>query len=223
MRFPAENGAAKAKIRGSPSAPAMAVPPQARPAAPAPQPLGLPRGSVRAGLALILSGTLWYSILTDRPLSPLLVDAVVLVVAFYFGVRSSMPPAPVEPPTSTWQPLFLPRGVVRTFLLLGFVAVIGYTWYRTGRVGESLLLIGQVLGSYVSGYAVSAIVSRRLRSGRGPSAALAMVRHAIAAFSLGITGVMCWSLTFGQPALPVISQNLLAWTVAFYFGSRLTP
>ncbi len=200
----------------------MATPP-ATPPPPAPQPLGLPRGSVRATLALILSATFWYQSLRGDAIDPLLLDAVLLVVAFYFGVRSTTPIPPAQPPPATWQPLFLPRGIVRTVLFLGFMGVIAYTFYRQGGIESNLLLIGQVLTSYAAGYLIATVTARRYQRASGPSVAYAMFRHVVAVGALGITGVVCWSLLFGAPALPPISKNLLAWVVAFYFGSRVAP
>src|SRR2546426_610628 len=119
---------------------------------PLPQPLGLPRHSVRATLALLLCGTLWYLALTERKIPDILWESGLLVVAFYFGVRSTAPAAPVATAATTAdhvggpQPLYLPRGSIRTVLLLGTPA---------------------------------------------------------------------W--------MPNIPENFLAWTVAFYFGSRLSP
>jgi hypothetical protein len=179
---------------------------------------------VRATLALILCGTFWYLAVQDRPIPPILTDAALLVVAFYFGVRSIAPPLPVEPArASGWQPLFLPRGAVRTLLLLGFFSVIAWTWFREGSIDNSLFLMGQVLASYLVGVVVTFLANRRLRRARGRSAALALFRHVLAALALGVTGVVCASTIFGQPALPAVSENALAWTVSFYFGSRLAP
>jgi len=159
----------------------------------------------------------------SQPIPPIVTDAALLVVAFYFGVRSATPPGPVESPVPSWQPLFLPRGAVRAILLLGFFGVIAWIWIRDGALDSSLLLMGQVLVSYLAGFAISTVTARRGKAGKGPSVAVALFRHLLAAGAMGITIVVCGSLAFGQPALPPVSQNLLAWTVSFYFGSRLGP
>ena len=194
----------------------------ATPGPPSPQPLGLPRGSVRATLALVLCGSLWYLVARGQPVAETIANAAILVIAFYFGVRSTMPAAPVGAPT-TWQPLYLPRGTVRSILLLGFFGVIALAWYRSRSLNPALLLIGQVLVSYVAGVALSAITSRRPRPVRGPSLAVAAFRHAIAIAAVGTTVLVCGSVLFDQPALPPIAQNALAWVVSFYFGSRVAP
>src|SRR3990172_3157799 len=70
------------------------------PAAPAAlrPPLGLPTGSVRAVLALILCATMWYLVYLGEAVPGLLASAVLLVVAFYFGVRSTASPLPAVAP-----------------------------------------------------------------------------------------------------------------------------
>jgi len=83
----------------------MAAPVTAKPSVPPVQtplkpPLGLPAGSVRATLAIILSGSLWYVILRGGDPPQILVDSALLVVAFYFGVRSTAPVVPAARPVS---------------------------------------------------------------------------------------------------------------------------
>lgn len=208
--------------------PAPATPAPPTPAAPIPQPLNLPKGSVRATLALLLCGTLWYLILNGRAAPELLVDSVILVVAFYFGVRGTAPIAPVPPPspgaTTARQPLYLPRGSVRVILLFGFFAVFVLAWSRGLAMDATMVLILQVLGAYLSGYAISSLALRRARRGQGPIRAVTLLRHLIAAAALLIVVFVCATIVFGSPAwLPALPDQVLAWTVAFYFGSRLNP
>ena len=201
------------------------------PTAPTPlkPPLGLPAGSVRATLALILSGTLWYMILKDLPPPPILIDSALLVVAFYFGVRSSAPvttvtSAPTPGAPKVRQPLFLPRGFVRSILAAGFLGVIAYVAYRDGAMPQALVLILQVIASYAVGYAFSRVLLWRARAskelGRGARAA----RNAVSVAAIGITAGVSWAIATGRfDLVPDYLQNGLAWTVAFYFGSRLSP
>jgi len=197
-----------------------------------PPPLGLPRHSVRATLALFLCGTLWYLTLNERPIPDILWESVLLVIAFYFGLRSTAPVSTVPVATGgsavdrarVPQPLYLPRGSVRFVLLAGFFGLVGWEWFRRGSLPGQIILIMQVLTSYVSGYVFSSILIRRARRGGGPVRAVTWLRHLLAAGSVGIVGAMCASFVFGQPSwMPNIPENFLAWTVAFYFGSRLAP
>jgi len=187
------------------------------------QPLGLPPGSVRAVIALLLCGTLWFQVLTGSAIEDILVESALLVVGFYFGVRSGMGP-PIAPAATegTKQPLFLPRGSIRFVLLLGFFGVIAYMWYRGRGIPEAFTLILEVLASYIIGYAASAIVARRMKAGKKPSKAVAVFRNANAIAATLLVGYLCGTLIFNWPRyFPEHAKNALAWIVAYYFGSRL--
>ncbi len=215
------------------------VPPtSAATAAPAvPPPLGLPPGSVRAILALVMSGTLWYMVLQDRSIPDILVESVLLVVGFYFGVRQGTAPAlqpaatvplpAAGPPTPAGRPLVrhplhLPRGSVRVILLLGFFGTIAYMWNRGRGLPDAMILILQVLASYIIGYVVSVIVHRRRFAGLGANRVVVAFRNLNAVAVIGLSSYVCASFAVGwAPLFPEYTSNLLAWTVAYYFGSRL--
>jgi len=212
---------------GNPSSPRVAAP-GATPTT-VPPPLRLPTGTVRAIIALILCGTLWYWTLrrtVDPP--PVLVNSALLVVAFYFGVRSTPPATPgpsggsLEAPAKTRHPLFLPRGSIRTVLALGFLGVMAYVAYRDGTIPQTLLLVFEIIASYVIGYVFSVILLRRARAGKGLSRRASAVRNVISLVAIGITAGVCWAIVAERfDLVPDVLENGLAWTVAFYFGSRL--
>lgn len=206
-------------------APTLTTPPT-----PPKPPLGLPAGSVRAILAIILSGTLWYMILRRLEPPTILVESALLVVAFYFGVRST---APVVPTTKTAarqeapkvrQPLFLPRGVVRSILAVGFLGVIAYVYFRDGTIDSALVLILQVIVSYVVGYVFSYVLLRRARAGKELGRAVRAARNLVSLAAIGITAGASWTIATGQftDVFPPYLQNALAWAIAFYFGSRVS-
>ncbi|HKZ64436.1 MAG TPA: hypothetical protein VJ400_08335 [Thermoplasmata archaeon] len=188
-------------------------------------PLGLPTGSVRAVLALILCATMWYLVYRGEVVPELLASAVLLVVAFYFGVRSTASPLPAVAPgqaPGVPQPLYLPRGAVRTILLIGFLAIIVYLWIGARAIPPEFLLILQVLASYLVGFTVSVAVNRRIQKGLGPMRGVAWVRNLLAIIALAVTGIVCISILFGFPEfVPADAEKALTWVVAFYFGSRL--
>jgi len=197
---------------------------------PIPAPLRLPTGSVRAILALTLCGTLWSLILREVTPPTILVESALLVVAFYFGVRSTAPVVPVQvapkaaPTTRVRQPLFLPRGVIRTILAVGFLGVVAYLFYRGRSIEPPFVLILQVIMSYVIGYLFSAILLRRAQAGKGLGRGAAAVRNFISVAATGITVGVCWAIASETFYLvPDYLKNGLAWTIAFYFGSRLAP
>jgi len=203
----------------------MAAPPPS----PHPPPLGLPAGSVRAIIALILCGSLWYEVLKDLTVHAILVESSLLVVAFYFGARSTAPLSAAVVPAAmpVKQPLHLPRGTIRGILLFGFFVVIAFIYLKGRPLDQPFVLILQVLTSYLTGYAFSWLVERRRRAGKGPSVAVAIWRNLNALAALGLTVYICGVLLGGWAQLiPApyagYTGNALAWVVAYYFGSRVT-
>ncbi len=118
--------------------------------------------------------------------------------------------------------MFLPRGSVRTVLALGFFGVMAYVAYRDGTIPQTLLLVFEIIASYVIGYVFSIILLRRARAGKGLSRRAAVVRNVISIATIGITAGVCWAIVAERfDLVPDYLENGLAWTVAFYFGSRL--
>jgi len=191
-----------------------------------PAPLGLPQGSVRAILALLLCGSLWYQVLKDLPVTPIFLESSLLVVAFYFGVRSTAPASAPVIPTAipVKHPLGLPRGSVRGILLFGFFAVIAYLWLRGRDLAQEFVLILQVLASYLIGFAVASLIERRQRLGKKPSTVVSVFRNLNAVWAIVLTVYMCGVILSGwRDFYPQYTGNALAWIVAYYFGSRVSP
>jgi len=191
-----------------------------------PAPLGLPQGSVRAILALVLCGSLWYQVVKDLAVTPILLESSLLVVAFYFGVRSTAPASAPVIPTAVpvKHPLRLPRGSVRGILLFGFFAVIAFLWLKGRPLEQEFVLILQVLASYLIGFAIASVIERRQRLGKRPSTVVAVFRNLNAVWAIGLTVYMCGVLLLGwRDFYPQLTGNALAWIVAYYFGSRVSP
>ena len=112
--------------------------------------LGLPAGSVRALLAILVFGTTW-GLLVVRPnqeVPDYIRDLLFIIMGHYFAVRRRSGPAEQPGP----PPLFLPRGSVRLLLVVGSFAV-AVLLFRQGRLTAlddnpgvvTLLLIGGFL------------------------------------------------------------------------------
>lgn len=102
-------------------------------------PLGLPAGSVRAILSLLIVGQVCLFLVLPpdlgRPL-PLYLHAQMLMVMLYFVARGRerQPGEPRQP-----APLYLPRFFIRSLLLLGLAAVVAWQLYENpGRVYDRL-------------------------------------------------------------------------------------
>jgi hypothetical protein len=201
--------------------------------------LGLPAGSVRALLAVLVFTTVWGMLLVrpSREVPDYLGDLMFVIMGHYFASRKR-PAAGAEggeepgPP-----PLFLPRGSVRLILVAGSAAV-AVALYRRGVLtridsnpGVTTLLL---VGGFLIGVVLNALtgwwrqrVQRRHR--------VVEDVQALAAMGAGVVLVaLVWNRLY-----PVVSpdqadalfarwvhlgklgpEHLLGAVVGFYFGSR---
>lgn len=196
------------------------------------QALGLPAGSVRAILALMVLAMLWIIALlhADAAEAPrlfvYLLYLFILILASYFASHGTTIGAPQLGQT---HPLRLPRGTVRLVLLIGFAGLLAWLhWYGSGLAGSLTVpsyMPFILLGSFLLGYLVSGLV--RKVSGRSAMPALfqdvlawislmAIVLLAVALLAeiikLGLPG----DLKFDMPRF----EAALAGVIGFYFGAR---
>src|SRR3989442_9704429 len=140
----------------------MAIPPVGQ----LPEPLRLPHGSVRGAVAFSVTAAYGYVLLqggSTPTVPPVLVNAVFVVIAFYFGSRavstaSAFVPGQTAPPAPHH-----PR-LVRILLFLGFASLTA--WFLTRNpslqgIPTDLLAVLQVLGGYVLGGIAAWLVHRR--------------------------------------------------------------
>jgi hypothetical protein len=105
--------------------------PPAAPSAPRRQPLGLPRGSVRALMILMIVGTI-VTLLAMPPEKQVSVPIYMYYLLFlttgaYFSGRGAAPPRKV---TREAAPLGLPRGSIRFLLIAAVLGGIGWGVYQ---------------------------------------------------------------------------------------------
>src|SRR3989475_11606743 len=156
-----------------------------------PEPLRLPRGSVRGTIPLLVTAAYAYLLLQDKPVPSVLVNSVVVVIAFYFGSRAAagppVPPAPGQPPTFV-VPAPRRTKVVRGLLLIGFAGLAAW-FFRTNRpsfgIPAELVAVLEVLGGYASGMTVSWLRPRRAHENMIRKRFATIARDLIAAGGLG--------------------------------------
>jgi hypothetical protein len=196
---------------------------------------GLPSGSVRALLAILIFGTIWGELLLNptKAIPDFLGDLLFIIMGHYFAIRrkSAQEPEPGPPP------LYLPNGSVRLLFILGS-ATVALLLYRRGQLASldrnpaalTLLLIG----GFLLGVVVNAISVWWIDKGHQPhrivedSRALVSLAAAVLLILLVVnrlfpyippdqidTDVRKW-LPLGQFGL----EHVLAAVVGFYFGSR---
>jgi len=200
-------------------------------------PLGLPAGSVRALLTLMVLGTLW-ALLAMPPEKEIHVPLYLpyltfLVIGSYFGTRSSSRREEGESP-----PLYLPRGSIRFLIILGFAAVIGWNIYQNPDflkrltptvedLTEQPLLPVVIFGAFFVGVIVSALAHMVLAGPLGLPAWYQDIQAWVSLLAvLGLGADVIYLLVI-MPGLDPESalklrhwQTILSGIVAFYFGAR---
>jgi hypothetical protein len=125
-----------------PASSALAAPPPVRPPRHA---LGLPAGSVRALLTLMILGLVWALLLVpeekDIRVPVYLYYLMFLILGHFFAAHGHSIAGPTAGPAS---PLHLPSGTLRTLIIVGFLAVLGYRYY-VYRDFEKLFKLGEPL------------------------------------------------------------------------------
>ena len=197
--------------------------------------LGLPAGSIRALLAMLVFGTA-LGLLALRPTQEVpdyLRDLLFIIMGHYFAVRRRAGQA-AEPGPS---PLYLPGGSVRFLLVAGFVGV-GALLYSRGQLTSPGKHPGVVtlwlVGGFLLGVALNTLSGWLIGGDRRPPRILEDVRAVVSVAAALILVGMAWNrLVMVVPpeqidaALPAWShlgrfrlEHALAAVVGFYFGSR---
>jgi hypothetical protein len=198
----------------------MSSPPDPSPSAnqppPTRPPLGLPRGSIRALLTLMIVAVVIAQLVRGEKIDVLWTETLMIAMAHYFASRRfiRLPPEVIKRLINEGyieleaRPLYLPSHSIRVILIVSFVGV-GIFLYRQGRLFEpqALSILGVVL-AYLLGVFV------RVRSVGGWEDAKAFIVLAV----MLVTST-AYLLGYGTS----VPQTLRAATlglVLFYFGSR---
>ncbi len=183
------------------------------------EPLGIPRGSVRAFIALSMAATACILVVGGQDVPGSLASLLLTIIGFYFGFRvksSSLTDRLYDPAARREQPLHLPPGVIR-FLLIALLAIAGLVLLGSGRLVSVLvhLELFVILAGLIAGHFFS-------RASRGVNTAVkSMIGHVKAAFGLVMAAALVGTFLTGQYAeLDPKLVTLLCATISFYFGSR---
>ena len=197
--------------------------------------LGLPSGSIRALLAIVIFATAW-GLLVHQPeleLPDYLRDLLFIIMGHYFATRKrASNEVEVGPP-----PLFLPRGTIRLLLVLGTIAT-AVVLFRNGQLTKpdnnpgvvTLLLVGGFLFGVGLNWVYSKWKERGHQAPRGFEDCRAILSVTAASLLVllvvnrlvqvvpqhQVDGLFSQWLHFGKYG----PEHLLAAFVGFYFGSR---
>jgi hypothetical protein len=196
--------------------------------------LGLPAGSIRAILALMVVGLICILMLTSSterviPIPPYLVFLLFMILGHYFAAHGSSIP---KADSGKTPPLGLPRGSVRFLLLAMVIGTVAWTWYRDPAGLQSQMektmeqlpkepwLPGVLLGGFFLGVIVHMIVGRQNTPYwfEDVEAWVALV----AVFGLCVEALIFFVInpSMEKPLIPTTMQSIIAGLVAFYFGAR---
>ncbi len=190
-------------------------------------PLGLPSGSVRALLTLIVVGVTCADIVKGLPIEAVWAETLMVALAHYFTSRRfiQLPPEMLrkleaddviqkEP-----LPLYLPRGTIRLIILGSFIGV-GVYQYRQGLLDQpSTLAIFITLMAYFAGTTVRGVLNWWYRGKNVPQSRWWADTKAIAVLvALVVTSLL--QVLGSQSHAPLWLENVTMAMVLFYFGSR---
>ncbi len=200
-------------------------------------PLGMPPGSVRALLSLMVMGLIWTLLLMPDEKAvkvPIyLYYLMFLVLGHYFAAHGH---SIAGPDSGNASPLHLPRGTIRAVLILGFVGVLGWRYYITRdpvkmfRLQEPLLdqpyLPLVLIGAFFLGHLLSRLFGP-LVAREGGAYWLQDMRSWLALLGAVGLGVEVLIQVVINPSVEAASrlnphpwQMVLPAIICFYFGSR---
>lgn len=191
-------------------------------------PLALPVGSVRALITLSTLGTVWFHQFQNLPIPPVLADTLLLVLGYYFGTRNAAAPAAAEAlaaapaadrESNRRDPLFLPRGMIRILIIVGFAA-IGMKLFNDGRLEPNnpppeFALLGGFLGAGITrgGFTrIGAMLATKITNFLGHLLAMSTLLVVLGYCGATIAGLGDW--------LTTEATVLFAGVVGFYMGKR---
>ena len=190
-------------------------------------PLGLPQGSVRALLTLMILGVVINEMMAGRDIDILWNETLLIALAHYFSRRRflNIPPEVVPrlqkegllPPET--RPLYLPTGVIRALILLT-VGVAGFFLQKQGRLFDPKVLpIFGAVGAYISGMVIAYFAKWVMRP--GVNSLLARWQDMQAMLVL-ITVASTAAIFFihGPEGLPSWLRHASLFLSLYYFGAR---
>ncbi|MFA5895975.1 MAG: hypothetical protein WC985_03620 [Thermoplasmata archaeon] len=170
--------------------------------------------------------TFGFILLNTGTVPTVLVNAVVVVIAFYFGSggpRSIHPPTPAGATPAVPAPK--PPRLVKLLLFAGFLGLAGW-FLRTnpslGGLPLELVQVWEVLGGYVVGASLAWIVHRHAHEDPRNRRLATVFRDVSAAATLALTAYICFAYVGGlTSALAGRAEDILSLVVTYYFGSRV--
>lgn len=190
-------------------------------------PLGLPTGSVRALLTLIVVAVVVARVALGRSPDPLWIETLLIALAHYFTSRRfvSLTPAVMQRLEQEGvlakekNPLYLPKNSIRTIIIGTFVG-LGIYLYREPKLvtPEAIALLSMVF-AYLLGAIVRSISGWFARRRSQPITGVWGDVKALIVLGAIIGAAVPALFDLGIPISPLVDRIALGLTL-FYFGSR---
>jgi hypothetical protein len=190
-------------------------------------PLGLPSGSVRALMTMIVVAVTCTDIIHGNLIEPVWAETLMVALAYYFTSRRfiQLPPdvlgklesdgyIPKEP-----LPLYLPRGTIRIAILVTFLSVAAYQFQNGKLFNNETFSIFVTLLAYFTGTTVRGVLNWWYRGRNIPASRWWADLKAVTVLgALVLTAIL--QVVGQQHLAPMWLENITMAMVLFYFGSR---
>lgn len=190
-------------------------------------PLGLPTGSVRAILTLIVVAVVVARVALGRSLDSLWIETLLIALAHYFTTRRfvALSPAVLQRLEQEGvipkerHPLYLPRNSIRTIIMGAFVG-LGIYLYREPRLltPEAIALLSMVF-AYLLGAIARSISGWFSKRRSQPITGVWGDIKALIVLGAILVAAVPAIFDFGWQ-LPPIGDRIALGLTLFYFGSR---
>lgn len=170
----------------------------------------------------MLTVTFGYLIVRGLLVQSVLMNAVVVVIAFYFGTGTGQARVAADDVPRRAR---IGRGAIRVLLLGGF-AGLG-VWHLRGNLSlealpPELREVWQLLAGYLLGLSLAWVVHRKADMSALRRRLAILFRHLSAAGALGLVGYVSYAFATGSAgAFAGQLEQVLSLVITYYFGSRV--
>jgi hypothetical protein len=196
-------------------------PPTSRP------PLGLPEGSVRALLTLLIVAVVIVQVVRGEDVALLWRETLMICLAYYFTTRRfiRLPSRVIQElehegyAEEEKNPLYLPRRSIRVIIVLAFVGLAVYLYQADALFQPQALSILGVVFSYILGMVFRVLLDWWTKGRKTSAIRLWEDLKAVVVLFVMVITAGAYLLDY-QELLPRELRNATLGLVLFYFGSR---
>ena len=182
-------------------------------------PLGLPKGSVRATITLLLSVELVFLTILDNGIADSIATMTIVSLSFYFGGKmrvSVMLPRNADKSLRAWG---LPAGTIRFLLILIFGSASFYMYYFQHNIPNYFIEVINIIFGYLGGKTFEIIRNKLFK--KSEEAKVSIIDHLKSLVILGLTiTTLFYSFTSPSIELTAILIMISSIVLGFYFGAR---